>query len=261
MKKSRRPFVALLLSLLCPGLGQLYCGFPRRGLFFAALSYGDAMALRYFGTEYPLSDLILLFGFISIVIWAMADAYKLAKKIGTLQLKFYNRWYFYLALYIMVLGVSTDTFPLRTYHMLAVSMSPTLIPDDYFVADQSKRRLKEIQRGDILVFPDPKNPKVDFVKRAVAFGGDIVEVQEGCKLILNGKEAEEPYVNCSATDEPAKNFGPLTVPEGKIFMLGDNRNNSADSRQLGPIDKELVKGKAKYIYWSQDKSRIGKRLD
>jgi len=125
---------------------------------------------------------------------------------------------------------------------------------------------KKPQRGDILVFKYPEDPKRDFIKRTVAVGGDVVEARDKV-LYVNGQRAGEPYavykddmVRPRAMDK-RDNFGPLTVPEGKVFMMGDNRDQSYDSRFWGPVDLNQVKGKAVIIYWSWDSSKKWNHLN
>ena len=114
--------------------------------------------------------------------------------------------------------------------------------------------------GDIIVFRYPVDPRKDFIKRCVAVEGQTVGVRNKI-LYVDGKERDEPYV--IHEDEriiprelnPRDNFGPIVVPKGSIFMMGDNRDNSLDSRFWGPLPIELVKGKAIFRYFSWDGER------
>jgi len=116
------------------------------------------------------------------------------------------------------------------------------------------------QRGDIIVFKYPEDPKRDFIKRAVAVGGDVVEGRDKV-LYVNGQQVNEPYA--IRKDDMIKprhmdkrdNFGPFTIPQGKVFVIGDNRDQSYDSRFWGPVDLKQIKGKAVIIYWSWDTSK------
>ena len=122
------------------------------------------------------------------------------------------------------------------------------------------------QRGDIIVFKYPEDPKRDFIKRAVAVGGDVVEGRDKV-LYVNGQQASEPFAirkddmirprNMDKRD----NFGPLTIPQGKVFVMGDNRDQSYDSRFWGPVDLKQIKGKAVIIYWSWDTSKKWNHLN
>jgi len=120
--------------------------------------------------------------------------------------------------------------------------------------------------GDVIVFRYPPNPRQDFIKRCVAVAGQTIEIKDKT-LYVNGERRNEPFVqhddarvfprDLSARD----NFGPYTVPDGHIFMMGDNRDNSLDSRFWGPLPLDNVKGKAMFLYWSWDGEHFRPRLD
>lgn len=129
---------------------------------------------------------------------------------------------------------------MRFYEVPTRSMEPTLMPGDRIVA----LRPSHYQRGDIVVLPDPKSPGDYLVKRLVAFAGDTVEIANG-NLFVNGQPINEPYI-----PEPAKRpLSPSLVADGEVYLLGDNRNNSEDSRAWGggvPIDNLI--GRVQWIY-------------
>jgi len=110
-----------------------------------------------------------------------------------------------------------------------------------------------LQRNDIVVFTSPVDPSIDLIKRVVAVAGDTVEVRNK-KLFINGEAV--PDTHATFTDPnvrnvaPRDNFGPVTVPPGKFFVMGDNRDQSYDSRYWGFADEAEVKGQATFIYWS-----------
>ena len=113
------------------------------------------------------------------------------------------------------------------------------------------------ERGDIAVFKYPMNPDLDFIKRVVGLPGDEVRLVNG-KVFINGKLWEDNYGHYSGPDKPfarmpKRNFGPVTVPENSYFMMGDNRDNSNDSRGWGFVPFENMRGKALIIYYSRDK--------
>jgi len=115
--------------------------------------------------------------------------------------------------------------------------------------------LRQPRQGDIIVFQWPPDPSQDFIKRCIATGGETVEIRHR-RVFVNGRAIEEPYVrHTPGPEEPADasprdNFGPVTVPPGHLFMMGDNRENSADSRYWGYVPMDLVKGRAVFIYFS-----------
>ncbi len=115
------------------------------------------------------------------------------------------------------------------------------------------------QRGDVIVFIYPLDPSKDFIKRVVAVGGDTVQLVNK-KVFLNGKEVPDPHAvykeeSFIPADQKRDNFGPVTVPAGNLFVLGDNRDRSLDSRFWGFVPVNDVRGKAFVIYWSWDSQR------
>ena len=113
--------------------------------------------------------------------------------------------------------------------------------------------LEDPQHGDVIVFEFPEDTTKDFIKRIIGVPGDVVEMKDKV-LIRNGEQLVEPYIKHTDPGmQPRRdNFGPITVPAGKYFVLGDNRDESYDSRFWGFVDKEKIRGKAWVIYWSWD---------
>jgi signal peptidase I len=153
-------------------------------------------------------------------------------------------------------------------------MIPTLLKGDHILVDKLVYRTdKSLQRGDIIVFKYPEDETKDFIKRVIGMPGDIIEGRNK-QVILNGTPLDDqrytqrvdPTVIDGAVN-PRDNFGPLTVPQGSYFVLGDNRDQSLDSRFWGYVEAGKIKGKAVLIYWSWDGDnsrvrweRIGKRI-
>jgi signal peptidase I len=107
------------------------------------------------------------------------------------------------------------------------------------------------ERGDIIVFKYPEDETKDFIKRIIALPGETIEIRDKV-VYIDGQPLDEPYVrHTKHTMEPVRdNFGPYTVPEGRYFVMGDNREASHDSRWWGPVKREKIVGKALVIYWS-----------
>jgi signal peptidase I len=122
------------------------------------------------------------------------------------------------------------------------------------------------RHGDIIVFKYPEDPKRDFIKRVIGLEGDVVESRDKV-VFVNGKRLVEPYVqhvdeNIRPRElDPRDNFGPLTVPARSVFVMGDNRDQSYDSRFWGFVDNSQIKGNAVIIYWSWDSGRTLPRLN
>lgn len=144
-----------------------------------------------------------------------------------------------------ILAFLLKTLIIQPFMIPSGSMEPTLYAGDYVLVSKFIYKLKEPARGDIVVFEAPFDSQKDYIKRVIAAGGESVEVKSGT-VYINGKKIEEPYV-INAQD--LSNFGPIIVPEDKLFVMGDNRPNSQDSRIFGPIPENVVLGKAILIYW------------
>jgi len=127
------------------------------------------------------------------------------------------------------------------------SMYPTIYAGDMLLVNKLVYRFNNLERGDIIVFkPDQEVSKDDLIKRVIALPGENVEVKEQ-QVYINGSPIEEPYLN----EDPQYDFGPIEVPEGHIFVLGDNRNMSFDSHRWPDpfLDISSVNGKAFFRYW------------
>ena len=135
------------------------------------------------------------------------------------------------------------------------SMRPTLQDGEYILVNKLAYKFSEPKRGDIIVFVFPVNPEEDLIKRIIGIPGDTVTVQNGV-LSVNGAVVDEPYINAP----PAYN-GTWEVPEGSLFVLGDNRNDSRDSHQWGLLPKENVIGRSILIYWPPEEWQIIRHLN
>lgn len=174
----------------------------------------------------------------------------------------------------LVLALFIRTFVVQAFKIPSPSMVPTLLVGDHILvnkflygfdlpfSDGKILAIREPQRGDVIVFRYPRDRKLDFIKRCIAVGGETVEVRNK-KVYVDGQAIEDThavYLDEGSIMNGRDNFGPVTVPEGKIFVMGDNRDNSNDSRFWGFVDLEDVKGKAMVIYWSWDRSRSWPRF-
>ncbi len=119
-------------------------------------------------------------------------------------------------------------------------------------------KVRDPERGDIIVFRAPHVDK-DFIKRCIAVEGDRVELRDN-RLYLNGELQDEPFVALKGRPMRYSTWGPMTVPEGQLLMLGDNRNQSDDGRSWGFLDKSRVEGNAMFLYFSWNKERFLPRL-
>jgi len=141
-------------------------------------------------------------------------------------------------------------FIMEAFWIPSKSMVPTLQVGDRVFVNKFIYRFHEPERHDIIVFKSTEGSteggQEDLIKRVVGLPGDEISAQDGV-LFVNGEPQEEPYVNKQSPD--TSSFGPVTVPEGKVFVMGDNRADSLDSRYIGPVPFENIGGEAFLIFW------------
>lgn len=178
----------------------------------------------------------------------------------------------------IVLALFIRTFIVQSFFIPSGSMMPTLLPGDYILVNKfiygvrvpyEGSRLffhKVPNRGDVIVFIYPKDTSEDFIKRVIGLPGEIVQVING-KIYINNKLLPDPwgYFNKSEPAgfiEAVENFGPIVVPKDSLFVMGDNRNNSEDSRFWGTLPIKNVLGKAFTIYfsWNSDADSLAHKV-
>jgi signal peptidase I len=155
----------------------------------------------------------------------------------------------------IVLVIIIRAFVLDSRVVPTPSMVPTIQPWDRLFVEKITHRFKGLERGEVIVFAPPEQSRLkdDLIKRLIGLPGDTVEIKAG-KVYVNSEPLMEPYLA-----EPIQYEYPLiTVPEGKMFVLGDNRNRSYDSHEWGFADLESVKGKALFTYWPFDRMKYWK---
>ena len=140
-------------------------------------------------------------------------------------------------LYLAINGVSVRI------RVDGTSMEPTLHNGEFIIVNKLSYRLGEFSRGDVVVFHLPRDPQQEYIKRVIGLPGDVVEVRNG-QVHINGEPIDEPYI-AARPNYP----GTWIVPQGNVFVLGDNRNNSSDSHTWGTVPVDYVVGKALLIYW------------
>jgi len=176
----------------------------------------------------------------------------------------------------ILIALFIRTFVVQAFKIPSGSMKQTLQIGDHILVNKfifgvkmpywnkTILPLKKPQRGDIIVFKYPVDPSKDFIKRVIGVGGDVVESRDK-QLYVNHEQVNhkfgvhtDPRI-LSGANKPRDNFGPLTVPENALFVMGDNRDESYDSRFWGFVDLKAVNGKAFIVYWSWDKQNFGVR--
>ncbi len=172
-----------------------------------------------------------------------------------------------------VIALFIRTFVVQAFKIPSGSMKQTLQIGDHILVNKFIYGLKlpywrktlipvkDPQSGDIIVFKPPHEPEKDFIKRVIGVGGDVVECRNK-KLFVNQKPVKHDFAVYKdyALNVPKRdNFGPITVPANALFVMGDNRDESYDSRFWGFVNLKAVSGKAFIIYWSWDKENFGVR--
>ena len=148
-----------------------------------------------------------------------------------------------------VIALLVQAFLIKPFTIHQVSMRPTLEEGDRVLINRLSYHFRDPERGDVVIFHSPMSEGEDLVKRVVAVAGDTVAVRDG-KLWVNGIAQEEPYLLEQDFAGVYPDDGPETlIREGEVFVMGDNRNNSGDSRFFGPIDADLIMGCAFAVYW------------
>ena len=176
----------------------------------------------------------------------------------------------------VILALFIRTFVVQAFKIPSGSMKQTLLIGDHILVSKFIYGVKlpfigktiipisKPKRGDIIVFKFPEDPDKDFIKRVVGVAGDVVEIRNK-KAFVNGKPEQRPDgyhtdpMIIPAGSQPRDNFGPVTVPPNSLFVMGDNRDHSYDSRFWGFVNLRAVKGKAFIIYWSWNKEDFGVR--
>lgn len=146
----------------------------------------------------------------------------------------------------VALAAFVIAFVAQSFLVQGSSMEPSLTEGQRLLVDKLTYRWRTPERGEIIVFDYPADPRRKFIKRVVGLPGDEVMIV-GHRLILNGEPLAEPYIRGPIFSS----YGPVTVPEDHVFVLGDNRNNSDDSRfaDVGPVSYDAIVGIARVVYW------------
>lgn len=296
----RRPWVAVLLSVITTGLGQIYAGRLTRGLVVMLIGGISIPVLAGMLTLRSKADawglMAVMVSFVAVVIVAAIDSFLVARRARPdYELKEYNRWYVYLLLLLigtggnMLLALQARSKVVEAFIVPSHSMSPMILYGDRVLANKRAYTTEDPRRGDIIVFAARDNRRQTYIKRVVAIAGDTVQIAGGA-LYVNDRLLPQQQVDASRLSLVQRQLegtihrevndgaeyrillGPVaeglatdltrsTVPGDHVFCLGDNRNASKDSRHFGPVPVATIKGRADYLYWpAVDWSRFG-RLD
>ncbi|HOG29749.1 MAG TPA: signal peptidase I [Vicinamibacterales bacterium] len=187
------------------------------------------------------------------------------------------REYLETILVAVILALFFRTFVVQAFKIPTGSMEPNLLVGDQLLvnkfvfapahssAERAILPIRSVRRGDVVVFKFPVNPERDFIKRVVGLPGETVELKD-TRVYVNGRPLDEPYAHYLVSrpgpagagdggpEDVRNHYGPVPVPDGALFVMGDNRDNSEDSRYWGFMPIQNLKGRALMIYWSWDGS-------
>jgi len=274
----RKPFISFVLSILTPGLGQVYNAQLKKGIIiYSGFILLEFLIIPVFKLQLSFNGMMFwMAASFTIYIYAIVDSifYTMQKKDNIIFP--YNKWLIYLLVIIFNMSIHyifsrSEYWGVKAYSIPTTAMEPTLLLDDYIIADLKCYNDRNPNPGDLIIFQYPLDPELDYIKRCVAVGGQTVEIIEKVVYIngerfpdssyvkfidprIFGKEegrySFKTYNNLGSRD----NFGPFLVPEGHYFVMGDNRDNSADSRDWGAVPGKNLKGQVLFVYFSLDKS-------
>lgn len=272
-RRTPSTWVTALLTVLTPGLGHLYLGQARRGIaLFVLVMIADTLLLfammgvlaRFWLFAISLALLIALWLFI------LGDAITQARRMPSHPVYSYNWWPAYVGAFVLACLVfaapciyglhAKASGQLGYFRATAASMAPTLRAGEYFLADSTYYRSRQPSRGEVAVYADPKRIDTHLIKRIVAIEGDRIAIRNG-RATVNGMPVEEPYVDAGASQGASANMAETRVPQGHVFMLGDNRANSVDSRDTvahGPVPMKNLIGRVTDIAFSPVLARMGR---
>lgn len=291
--KPRNPFLAFLLSLIVPGLGQVYNGELRKGVLGFVSLFVTVIVIGLLGLQksfYGILTLICLE--LSIRIYLIVDAIIISKRLKHYKHKVYNTWYYHLLyttmVYVVFFTLDTPNFlGINTFMISNTSQEPTLIAGDRVISDIHAYKNTSIDYGDIVTF-HPKaieafgnDTSQIWTFRIVGLPNDEIIIDDN-KLYINGKQCSysykkhTSYLNLPTTeyietlpnghkhlinvfkhnDEYLKRTDTLQLNNHEYYVLGDSRDNAYDSRFLGAIKQSKITGRVIYTYWSNKLNRI-----
>lgn len=257
------------------GLGQTFNRQPRKGVIFlilvptvVLLAGGIRLLSTFPGLVIAVSLQLLL------LLWAIADAAFYGGCGAKERTGFFvaQTWYVCAILLIILNGIGEGKNFYQSYLRSGMetrvdpsdSMDPTIRSGDRFVVDMRDYEHRSPQRGEVVLFEHDVqgHGTEDYVKRIIAIGGDTIEgTKDG--IFLNGKLLNERYAKHESPQEATDTkrvFGPTTVLPEQFFVMGDNRDDSYDSRYFGTVPRSRIEGRLLFLYWSHDKSRIGRSI-
>lgn len=263
--KKRSIILSVLASLIAPPFGHVYVGRPLRGFVIFGAGFVTLLITGWLGASTALWSFYFAQSlYIIVLIILSIDAGIIAKQQENYTLHIYNKWYIYLSLLLMMLYVLNFImfnrglfFGFDNHRNISENMSPTLKTGD-LIATDTRDYIQGIipERKDIITFQYPKEPTTIYVKRVIGLPGENIHIKNGV-VIINNKSVTEPYVPLSCKIKGySQEMREVEIPNDHIFVLGDNRDNSNDSRFWGTLPIENITGKVTLIWYANDLDRV-----
>jgi signal peptidase I len=297
-EKRRRPMVAGLLALLCPGLGHLYNAKLRRALqifrlYLLLVAFVSGLFLWPPTLTGSIAALLAVVAYIALYLYSIVAAVTTARRVGVARMTRFNRAWIYLVMIVVQAAVgqlvATDNGAWARYSIPSSAMIPSLRPGDVISAWRGYYWSHAPEAGEVVVFKLPRDNRTDYVKRIVGLPGDRIQFING-RLVINGVQVAREriddftyqdggttrtgmqyvetlpngrkYIILKFADRGPLDDTPIfVVPSRHYFVVGDNRDNSSDSRDanggVGYVPEENLHDRTSFVYWSADWRRIG----
>ena len=260
----RRPWVIVLLGLLFGAFVLVYCGRLRRAVGWYAFSWIVGFPIGLACMLYVPNGKLAFFGGMVLIVALIAapivDAITINKRERDVAWRPYQKWWGYLGV-IVAFGIATElglsvnrAYWVESFVLPTNGMKDTLVAGDRFMVDKLFFKADDVARSSVVIFHPPQAKQQIYVQRVIAVGGDTVEIKDD-QVFLNGELLAESYAKFIGTVPPLENiqnYPSSVVPDGHVFLLGDNRWRSNDSRLTGMVPSEDLIGEARLIFWSRE---------
>ena len=274
-KKVKEPYFAFLLSMLLPGLGQVYAGKPIRGIFLflivAALNGGATVYFFNPATKVSLYCVIPTVLSIVVVLWCLFDSYFSAKRYNAagglkriitpgVRIVFFAAIVSVPLVYYLAARPATSIIQARLCRFYIAppnSMEPTIYKGERVLVDMTAYKKSAPKRGDVVIYRYPQEPGKIYLHRIVGFPGEAIELKDQ-KIVINGAKLTESWAakirHYNGGKLARKGMKAIVVPQDSYYVLGDDAARSQDSRYRGCLSKEYLIGKAYKIYYPFERS-------
>jgi len=268
--RKRSAVLAAVLTGLGGGVGFLYLGRWRlaialtlAGPLFLAIGAWTRLMLV------PMGLAAVTLALVSLWLLSVTWAVWIARRQEPVILRRYQRWYVYVGFYVaasipisVLIEHRASILGYDVFRVPSGSMIDTLLPGDYFISDTWAYRQRTPSRAEIVVFRYPRDTSLKYVQRVIGLPGDSVQIS-GHRVRVNGTQLDEPYVSPENRKDALFGNGTFKVPAGEYFVLGDNRDNSSDSRRWGTVPSANLHGTVEFLWMSRGAEglrlgRIGK---